>query len=365
MTLQTVQFIRDFGLTTLVERFGITVKPHPRFPNLVFLKYNQIDSPMHESIVQECRGLILDASDDWRVVSYPFRKFFNHGEPNAVAVDWSTARVYEKLDGSLMTLYPYRGEWHVASNGTPDAGGEVFGHGFTFAELFWKTFKEAGYRLPMPGVPFSFMFELMTPFNRVVVQHAAPRLKLIGVRHLGLLAEDHVGGWAGAMGWDCVGSLPLGCIADCLAAAEALDPIASEGFVVCDASFNRVKVKSARYVALAHLKETASPRRMLEIIRAGESDEFLAYFPELKAAYDVVRERFDATCAELDADYARLRDIPEQKAFAAEAIKTRCSSPLFAVRAGKCKSVREFFATCSMPAVERVVLAAAGGEGGA
>ena len=29
---------------------------------------------------------------------------------NSAAVDWATARVYDKLDGSLMTLYHYRGE---------------------------------------------------------------------------------------------------------------------------------------------------------------------------------------------------------------------------------------------------------------
>jgi len=72
-------------------------------------------------VVQECRGIVLDMDDDWAVVAYPYRKFFNYGERWAASVDWSSAAVVDKLDGSLATLYWYRGQWHVASSGVPDA----------------------------------------------------------------------------------------------------------------------------------------------------------------------------------------------------------------------------------------------------
>src|SRR5271170_7082534 len=99
-----VQFIREHGLARLCEQFAISAKRHPQFSNLVHLKYSQIDSPMNEPIVRECRGLIVDQADDWRIVAAPYRKFFNHGEVHAAPIDWPTARVYEKLDGSLMYL---------------------------------------------------------------------------------------------------------------------------------------------------------------------------------------------------------------------------------------------------------------------
>ena len=55
---------------------------------------------MGSPLVAECRGIILDEQDDWRVVSYPFDKFFNYNESKAAVLDWSQGvDVYEKLDG--------------------------------------------------------------------------------------------------------------------------------------------------------------------------------------------------------------------------------------------------------------------------
>lgn len=357
MTL-TQQFIRNNGLDAITERYAIKVKRHPQFPSLAFLKYDQIESPMSEPMVQECRGLMLDEADDWRIVSYPFRKFFNAHEGHAATIDWATARVYEKLDGSLMTLYWYAGEWRVASNGTPDAGGPVYGHKGTFAELFWETFNALGYRLPTgdDDDPVCHMFEMMTPFNRVVVPHAAPRLVLIGVRTLNDLKEhrvDDVG--ADALGWDVVQSHPLTTVADCIAAAEKINPMESEGYVVCDADFNRIKVKCPQYVALAHIKESMSERAMLDVIRKNEGDEFLGYFPEMKPLYGAVKEKYERLAAETEWHFSRLGGIADSKAFALEATKTPYSSALFAVRNGKAGSVRSFYADCSTQLIERAL----------
>jgi hypothetical protein len=120
LALQTL--LRSHGLDGLTEIF-IKARRHPLFPHLICFKYDQRRSPMAEPAVQDARGLILDESDDWAVVSMSFRKFFNLGEPLAADLDWSSARVEEKLDGSLLVLYPYAGTWQVQTSGTPDAGG--------------------------------------------------------------------------------------------------------------------------------------------------------------------------------------------------------------------------------------------------
>jgi hypothetical protein len=356
--IELIDYIKTNGLAALCDTYKILAKRHGEFPNLVMLKYSQIDSPMGERIVQQARGIILDEADDWLIVSYPFNKFFNSYEGHAATIDWSTARVYEKLDGSLMTLYWYRGQWRVASNGLPDAGGDVYGHSGTFADLFWKTWRAMN--LVTPGEDDDadgccFMFEMMTPYNRVVVQHRDSKLVCIGARDLESLKEydpSIPGSW---YGWPFVRSFPLTTADACIEAAKELNPIECEGYVVCDGSFTRIKVKCPQYVALAHMKECMSPRRMLELIRANESSEFLAYFPEWTAAYELVRREFDAAAVEIDGDYQRLKDIADQKAFALEAVKTRGSSALFAIRKGQVADAKGWMKSATLQAVERLV----------
>lgn len=53
---------------------------------------------------RECRGLVLDEAKDWAVVAMPYTRFFNYGERWASCIDWATAKVFEKMDGSLMTM---------------------------------------------------------------------------------------------------------------------------------------------------------------------------------------------------------------------------------------------------------------------
>lgn len=60
-------------------------------------------------------------------MAFPYKKFFNYGENGSASIDWKTARVYEKIDGSLLTLYFAMGEWHVASSSLPDASGKISG----------------------------------------------------------------------------------------------------------------------------------------------------------------------------------------------------------------------------------------------
>jgi hypothetical protein len=355
--MELVEYIKANGLESLCERLAIKAARHGRYPNLVLLKYDQLNSPMDEPVVQQCRGIILDQADGWRVVCRPYDKFFNYGEPHAAAIDWSTARVYEKLDGSLMTLYFYAGEWHVASSGTPDAGGGVkTGCEGTYADLFWRTFLGCGYALPPPGrcTDSCFMFELMTPDNRIVVPHGEARLVLHGVRSIETFRESGPEAMADCLGWKCADSFPLSSFDDVMAAAAQLDPMRCEGYVVRDGRFNRVKVKSPRYVALAHLKEAMNARRLLEIIRLNESSEFLTYFPEWTEAHRKVQALLNGVCAEIEADYARLRDIAAQKDFAAEALKTRCSAALFSMRSGKASSARDYLSSASMASVDRL-----------
>lgn len=109
-TLATVKFLRNNGssaLEKLVTNYHLKVKKHSHYSNLLCLKYDMLKSPFSTDIVQECRGLVLDRDNNYKVVCYPFKKFFNYGEKYNASKDinWKEARVYEKVDGSLCSLY--------------------------------------------------------------------------------------------------------------------------------------------------------------------------------------------------------------------------------------------------------------------
>jgi hypothetical protein len=356
MELIPVEYLRGgYTLDVLEQRYAIHHRRHKRHPNLVQLKYDQIGSPMSAQIVQQCRGLILDEADNWRPVCVPYFKFFNYGEGHAAPIDWSTARVQEKLDGSLMMLYWYKGSWEVASSGLPDASGPT-GFGFTFAELFRRAWLELGYSVPGPSFQhYTFMFEMMTPHNRVIIPHATPRIVLHGVRAIDSLSEYPPETSAARLGWEGVKSFPLNTLDAVVAACNALNPMECEGYVVVDGNFNRVKVKSPQYVALAHMKDGMSNRRMLDLVRTNEGSEFLAHFPEYRPLYEEIKGKFDGLVAELETVYTAAAGIEDQKTFAIQVCKSRLSGALFSLRKGQCKSVREYLAGATVQALERAL----------
>lgn len=72
-------------------------------------------SDFSDPVVQEARGIIIDAANA-DVVCWPFRKFGNWFETYADEIDWRSAVVQEKIDGSIIKLYFWNGEWRWATN---------------------------------------------------------------------------------------------------------------------------------------------------------------------------------------------------------------------------------------------------------
>jgi len=356
MTLEIQRYLLNGGTPeTLQEEYGIKHRRHGTHPNLIQFKYSQIDSPMGERIVQECRGIILDEFDKWRVVARPFDKFFNYSQGHAAPIDWDTARVQEKMDGSLIIFYNYGGSWHVATSGMPDASGEVHGFGMSFEELFWEIWAQAGYKLPYGQEHYTLMFELTSPYNRIIVNNRDFRLTLLGVRNRRTGCELPPNIMAQQHGYNVVREFPLTSLDGVLKTFDTMDPVKQEGYVIVDGKHQRIKVKHPGYVALHHMKSAASPKAFLEVIRSGETDEFLTHFPEYEKEYLDVKDQYDHLILELITSYQMIQDIEEQKAFALVAVKSRYPGALFAIRGGKAQTIREYLASANVKLLMRVL----------
>jgi hypothetical protein len=79
----------------------------------------------------------------------------------------------------------------------------------------------------------------------------------------------------------------------------------SEGYVVVDDNFNRVKVKT-QHMAVHHLKGKSAEHNILTIVKTNEIEEFATTFPErkeelykLKVNYDLLNVKLNMVWDEL------------------------------------------------------------------
>lgn len=291
-----------------IEALGIRVNAHPKYPNLKLFVYSMIDSSAFKAhpIVCESRGLLLDSDNDWAVVAHPFNRFFNLGETGSADIDWSTARFQEKLDGSLIVMYYYAGAWHVNTRKTPGGNAPVGNWGISFAELFWRCWNQQyGKADSIPLIPgFTYCWELTSPLNRVVTHNVEDRITLLAVRDANGQEQDvqQYKQW-----FDVVRHFEFNSAEAAAQAAELLDPMKQEGFVVVDANFQRVKIKGSQYVAIHHTVTSLNTRSIVELIRKGEAEEVMVYFPEIQREYTRIADHISAEAVEIDRWFAELQ----------------------------------------------------------
>ena len=328
-------------LEELTREFAIKVSHYPQL-GVVLLNYDQIASEMTQPICRECRALIL--SEDFKTVaSRSFPKFFNQGEPNGADIeagfDWHDFAALEKLDGTLICLYHWRGAWRIATTGRADGSGQVNVHPLTFAELTrqtalryagsWEAFCET----LNPNIFYSL--ELTGPLNRILVAYPEAELRLLAAwdRH----THEELDIRAVQSPVPLVKAYPMTALSDILAFLETFGPHELEGAVLRDRNGVRLKVKSAAYLLATRAMSTiATPRRQLEMLLADQYDDIAPLLPEpSRREVDSLRDaltRFRATVLSV---YEALAAIREQKEFARLALSYPFSGLLFQLRKGE------------------------------
>ena len=302
--------------------------------------YDQIRSDFNIKLVREARGIIFRTGEWEQPVCWAFDKFGNYGESYAPNIDWATAFVTEKVDGSFMKVWYDLSDrkWHISTNGTIDAFkaelgdcrlnnfGEYFLKtldSYTRAHVYRTAFEEFTAEL---DEQYTYMFELVGPYNRVVVPYEKPDLYFLGARNK-FTGEEYLpipvnASKLGVGFFKRPAIYSLSSLDDCIKAAE-LKTWDDEGFVVCDANFNRVKIKSPAYV-LAHFmrnNNVITRKHILRVILENEIAEFLCYAAEYKEelvktqklmkAYHKIGNQLAKACRETASilhrgDYARM-----------------------------------------------------------
>lgn len=252
-------------------------------------------------VTMAARGLVLH--DDGHAVAHPFDKFFNLGEHESTqpgVLPPSVPQLAHKYDGSLIIVFrdesrPAGFAWRAVTRGSWEGPQARRAQG-------WLDVSPLKLALE-PGV--TYMFEYVSPANRIVIPYDEERFVLLGTRDAeGRLADYRESQELGK-------SLRK---IDLLVAPLEFDerPLAdvnldaaladtAEGFVALWPEHGlRVKLKYAEYKRLHRLLTEFSRKALWECLATGAGlpdlkkvpNDFRAWY---KAERDALQDRFDAT----------------------------------------------------------------------
>lgn len=278
--------LREFILSYDNWEELLTAEPYclkvSRDDGYIMFKYNQVFSDFNIPLVREARGIIFRESD-WECVCHPFNKFGNYGESYCPEINWKTASVQEKVDGSLIKFW-YDNGWHISTNGTIDAfkanlnNVKYQNFGQLVIVAINNVFINEHDFFDMLDPKCTYMFELVSPYNRVVIPYEETKLYFLGMRERNTGMEWNPEELDESFYFQIPKRYSLHSLEDVQKAANALS-WDEEGYVVCDEYFNRVKIKSPSYVMAHYVRNnnTINTERLVQIILDGEQEEFLIY----------------------------------------------------------------------------------------
>ena len=322
-------FLTNHSLEELEQQHGVKAKIHG---HKMSLNYSQIESVDTDLLAQECRGLILRQEPvtdlisssavigSTQVVARGMDRFFNLGQGAAAAVDLEAKATTfaEKLDGTCCLVYfdDVVNEWHVATRSVSEANLPIDGfEDCTFRTLFEKSLEETC------GKDFStwtstnlfrdttYVFELTTPRNRIVVDYSDYRVTLIAARKTSSGKELDPIFVQAQVKISAATRYHLNSLDELVKFVKGRDPTKFEGVVVCDKGFQRIKVKNIGYFALSRVKNlaTKSPRGIVELILLEKLDDALPLLPDaLITKALLLKQAFKDLLSKHREDYKRI-----------------------------------------------------------
>lgn len=311
--MKVLEYLNTHGLEKLVEEFSIKVSIDERFPDLLVLNYNQIDSPKNHPIVRECRSLVVKEELDretYYVVSRAFDRFLNQGE-NDVTFNLSRLSLYEKVDGSLISVfYTENYGWMYRTKSMLMPILSVQGWDRTWKELIesaldWDNLEDLDKNC-------TYIFEVVGRENRVVVNYPEDRAYLLSVRHN--LSGDYYE--ITTTKFKLPRKYSFYSTEDCMESLKSL-PNLEEGYVGYQDKVPVVKIKSPQYLAAHRFRgEGLTPKRAIEMVVIGECDEYFSVFPEDKPYFEKYLSAWGTLETLVETQFNKTKFIEDKKEFA-------------------------------------------------
>lgn len=284
------------------------------YPELYMFSYNGILSDFTDEYVRICRGCIVSLKhpSDPEFVCLPFLKFGNQGQDFCPEIDWESALVQQKVDGILIKLFYYDNKWRwVTNNGwnTSIEAKEITqlpskykeedtNNCVTIQDLIDYCLRKNDVDVNEFDRSYTYMFELISPKIRILVDNAKTDLVYLGARHMFLDYKELDLGMAKV--WSpCINKFTsvkyydLHTIDDVIKLCNSYKGDEDEGVVICDKNFNRVKIKCEDYIRLKGYRNMldTGEERILTGILEGTIDDALQVFPELQEQVTYIQNK--------------------------------------------------------------------------
>jgi len=178
--MNVLKYLNEKSVEELQSELAIKVNV---WNDLYVLNYDQIDSPKNHPVTNECRSLVVaqDESGQWRTVSRSFDRFFNYGEVAEETHDITKMTAFEKVDGSVVSLFYHNDQWLYRTRSMIMPETTVNGWDKTWKELIEEC-------LNYPACcdyldkKFTYILEVVGLENRVVTKYNEYAAYLLSIR---------------------------------------------------------------------------------------------------------------------------------------------------------------------------------------
>lgn len=294
----------------------------PYDKSMWMIVYNLFSSDLSNKIVKQTRGTVVKITDGkCEIVCAPYLKFFNYNDPLADNIDWSSAKIHEKIDGQLIKFSKFNDDGYWFTNGSFTLGVPldiIDDNVHNFRELLYRAlsaedksnnitcnyesqeFLDDESRIKYESSKFNYtsdwtdripngwtlMFELTSKYNKIQVQYDISKIWFHGARDN--FGNEHTPEEVAKMfgiPYEIPKSYDLKTMEDVKTLLDSFNED-KEGLVVCDKNFNRIKCKSDVYLNMKFSQELSSPKSIWEITIKEEYDDILPLRPDIKPLID-------------------------------------------------------------------------------
>lgn len=229
------------------------------------------------------------------VVSSGLPKFFNWGEQDAlrpVPTSLKGCQLIEKLDGSLLTVTRYKGQWISRTRGTVNAT-ETLANGdeIDYLKLKYPLIWDESANDGMDTWDHSLIFEWTTPSNRIILNYGdEPELHLIArVSHndFALASQDELDELAAKLEVNRPKTYTeFTSVKDCLKVVS--DFKGQEGICLYSRNGQRIhKIKGAQYLMLHRMKSNLSSLdKVVDVFYLAGKPSYLDFYKYIEDSFD-------------------------------------------------------------------------------